>query len=534
MNALERVRAWWQAATPLARASVVTGLTVLVLGAGYLLMGPERLDLVPLYTRMEPSDAQAIVERLEQSKVPHRLSSDGTRVDVPRDQVASLRLSMASEGLPRGGGVGFELFDRNDLMMTDFTQRVNYRRALQGELARTISQMPEVESARVHLAIPENSLFTRNRTEPSASVYLRLMPGRTVSAKQAQGIVHMVSSSVENLPPGKVAVLDGSGRLLGPAPDTDGLGATSRALGLAQDFERHMERRIVELLEPVVGLGNVVSRVNAKLDLSRVEETAEDYDPDNATLRSERTLEEKTSQQRRDRGGLAGTPGNLPQRPDDGGATTPGSESNSDRKTVESDYAVPRTVRKIQRPMGEVQRLSIAVLIDRALPASGGDAEEGLDAPEESDGLAPSAPALSEEALAEVIKKAVGFDPERGDQLEVVFAPFTRPDEGPGTVSQVQAAVVTPWMTVVAALLIAALLVGTVVFTTERRRVRRQQDEESRIREEQERLAKASSSKQDTPVHLKDQVRELAASNVTATVEVLKGWLAPTQENHGG
>ncbi len=534
MNALERVRAWWQAATPIARAAVVTGLTVLVVGAGYLLMGPENLDMAPLYTRLDPGDAQAIAERLEQDDVPHRIGSDGTTIEVPRSRVASLRLSMASEGLPRGGGVGFELFDRSDLMMTDFTQKVNYRRALQGELARTISQMPEVESARVHLAIPDNSLFTRNRTEPSASVYVRLRPGRVLGSKQSQGILHLVSSSVENLPASKVALLDGSGRLLGPPPDSDGLGATSRALGLTQEFERHMERRIVELLEPVAGIGRVVSRVNADLDLSRVEETSEDFDPDNRTLRSERTLEETTSQERAARGGLAGTPGNLPQRPEGNGGNNPGSRSNSDRKTIETDYAVPKIVRRTQRSIGEVQRLSIAVLVDRKGAKPDSDSTEDDPTTEDNDGLDLASPALSEEAIAQVIKKAVGFDPERGDQLQVVFAPFTEPETGPGTTAQVQASMMPSWVPILGAMALMGLLVGGTIFATERRRIKKEREEEARIRAQQEELAKQADGDQEHPIHLKDQVRELAGSNVKATIEVLKGWLAPTQENHGG
>jgi len=429
----QRARSFWNDASPLARASMVTGTVALVSALGFLVFGPERLDMAPLFTRLEPSDAQLIVEELEQRDVAHRLEENGTMISVPRDQVAELRLELASSGLPRGGGVGFELFDQSNLMMTDFTQRVNYRRALQGELARTIGQLPAVDHARVHLALPENSVFTREQTDASASVYVKLLPGRTLSGKQTHGIIHLVSSSVENLSPGRVAVLDRNGRMLGPAPEGDGFGATSRALGITQEYEKRLEKRITALLEPLVGRGRIVARVNADLDLSRVEETEEQYDPDNSTLRSERTLEETTASERGSRGGVAGTPGNLPQRPEDDRTEGKGSTSSSERTTTETDFAIPRTVRKIKRPIGDLQRLSIAVLVDAP-------AEESAPTPDKANEEAASAedalqvasmPRPSPEALSEVIKKAVGFDAERGDQLEVMIAPFSRPEMTP-------------------------------------------------------------------------------------------------------
>lgn len=535
---VERIRAWWSAATPLARALVVTSGITLVTAIGFLAFGPERLDMAPLFTRLEPADAQLIVEELRERKVPHELTASGTSISVPRERVAELRLELASAGLPRGGGVGFELFDQSNLMMTDFTQRVNYRRALQGELARTIGQMPGVESARVHLALPDNSVFTRDQHDASASVYLKLTPGRTISRKQTYGIIHLVSSSVENLSAERVAVLDRNGRMLGPAPDSDGLGVTSRALSITSEFEQHMEQRIVALLEPLVGRGRVVARVNANLDLSRVEETAEDFDPDNSTLRSERTLEETTASERGQRGGVAGTPGNLPQRPEDDRTAGNGSASNSERTTTESDFAIPRTVRKIQRPIGDLNRLSIAVLVDssqpEAEPPPALEGEEEAD-PVAEDGLAPASavPLPSPAALSEVIKKAVGFDDERGDQLEVMIAPFSKPALEDMAASPALAAGIPMWMPVVGLIVFAALVIGGVVWMTERKR--------SRGAMAREMAARAAESRQGSdggepeikrPLHLKDQVRDLAAMNVPATVEVMKQWLAPTPDNH--
>jgi flagellar M-ring protein FliF len=518
------------------RAAFVTAVIALLGAALYGALGADNVSMAPMFTRLDPMDAQSLVEELESRNVPYRLSADGTAVSVPKEQVARLRMEMASAGLPRGGGVGFELFDQSNLMMTDFAQRVNYRRALQGELARTVAQLPEVHTARVHLALPDNSLFTRDRSEASASVYLKLAPGRVLSAKQAQGIVHLVSSSVEGLPPGRVAVLDGNGRLLGPAPDSDGLGATSRALGIAQEYERRMEKRIVDLLEPLAGPGRVVARVSADLDLSRVEETEEQYDPDNSTLRTERTLEETTSQQRREAGGIAGTPGNLPAQPSAPGING-GTRSNSERTTTEADYAIPRTVRRVQRPMGQVQRLSIAVVVDTSEPATDGAEVEGqVQEAEDADVAPPTVNLPSQEALSKVIEKAVGFDPERGDELEVMFASFTHPEEvGVGDMATATASV-PAWIPITGLLVASALLVGLMVFLAERKRQRKIEAAARAAREARERGERMDQLEQEQkrPVHLKDQVRELAANNVNATVEVMKTWLAPTQENHGG
>lgn len=536
----DRVREWWKAASPVARASVVTSAIAILTAVGFLAFGPQRLDMAPLFTRLDPADAQLIIEELDERKVPYELAANGTSISVPREQVAGLRLELASSGLPRGGGVGFELFDQSNLMMTDFTQRVNYRRALQGELARTIGQLPEVENARVHLALPENSVFTRDQHQASASVYLKLLPGRTISRKQAQGIIHLVSSSVENLSPDRVAVLDRNGRMLGPAPETDGFGATSRALGITQDFEQHMEKRIVAMLEPLVGRGRVVARVNADLDLSRVEETAEEYDPDNATLRTERTLDETTTSNRGNAGGIAGTPGNLPQRPDDNRSNGISSTNNSERTTTEADYAIPRTVRKTLRPVGNLQRLSIAVLVDSSsdtpeVPAPEDSAEPAEDAVE-ADGIvvARSTPLPSPEALSEVIKKAVGFDDDRGDQLEVMIAPFSHPqfEEGP---EPMLAASLPLWIPITGIIIFAALVLGVVVFVTERKRSKRARAAD--MARQAAEMRKKNGEEEPTikrPLHLKDQVRDLAAMNMPATVEVLKGWLAPTPDNHGG
>ncbi|MEM9114664.1 MAG: flagellar basal-body MS-ring/collar protein FliF [Myxococcota bacterium] len=534
---MERIKALWTEATPLLRALFVTAVCVLIGTSAMFTFGPDQVDLAPLYTQLDPGDAQAMTEELDARDIPYELRDGGTRIDVPRAEIGRIRMELASAGLPRGGGVGFELFDQGNLMMTDFAQRVNYRRAMQGELARTIAQMPEVDSARVHLALPDNSVFTRDRTEPSASVYIKLRPGRVLTPRQAQGVVHLVSSSVENLPSERVAVLDGNGRLIGPAPGRDGIGAGNRALGLAREVEKQLEGRIIDLVEPLVGPGRAVARVTAELDLSRVEETQENYDPDNSTLRSERTLEENTNQTRNTGGGLAGTAGNLPTRPDGSNIAGPGSNATAARTTTESEFAIPRTIRKVERPMGQVQRLSVAVLLDTAPPSDPLDPEqENATEDGEEEVSTPKRTLPSQEAIAKIIEKAIGFDAERGDELEVMFAPFTRPDDVTvGTMATASVASLPTWIPLAGLLFLAALAIGFTVFASERRRQRRVEAAAAATRAAAARaeMSEEQIQAEKRPKHLKDQVRELADNNVQATVDVLKTWLAPTQENHG-
>src|SRR5262249_49490568 len=208
----------------------------------------------PLFTNLAQADAAAIVDALRAEKVPFEIEDGGRAVLVPSEKLYELRLELASRGLPEGGGVGFEIFDKQTLGQTDFLQRLNYQRALQGELGRTISQLAGVESARIHLAIPERSLFVAENRRPSASVVVKLAAGRTLARAQIDGIVHLVASSVEGLDPDAVTVVDEGGRVLTQDHrDAGSTGASSAALEYQQAFERSTEERIESMLGPIVG-----------------------------------------------------------------------------------------------------------------------------------------------------------------------------------------------------------------------------------------------------------------------------------------
>src|SRR6058998_3748592 len=355
-------------------ATTAVGSLVAVLGLAWWVQRPLYR---PLFTKLAEQDASAIVEALRAEKVPFRLKDGGRAILVPAEQLYELRLALASRGLPEGGSVGFELFDRQTLGQTDFIQRLNYQRALQGELARTISRLGGVESARVHMALPERSLFVGEDRRPSASVVVKLAPGRALSAAQIDGIVHLVAASVEGLAADGVTVVDESGRML--TTDRRGgetVGASSTALEMQASIERQLAERVESMLAAVVGREKAIARVAATLDLARVERTEETYDPERTALRTQRTTRE---QERRD-------------------------ESQS--------YEVSKVVSHTVAPAGVVKQLSVAVLIDGTYTGAGAARK-----------FTPR-PAEEVARLKELVKNAVGFSEARGDRIEITSVPF--------------------------------------------------------------------------------------------------------------
>ncbi len=255
---------------PARRWMVVVVAVASILGFGALIALSNRVDYRPLFSNLNSEDAGEIVKKLKDQKVPYRIASDGKAILVPADKVYDLRLSLASDGLPQGGGVGFEIFDRKNFGMTEFVQKLNYQRALQGELARTIMQIAGVEQARVHLAIPEKSLFKDNEKVPTASVVLKMKPGTILRDSEVQGIVHLVASSIEGMDPDQVTLLDSRGKILSRNSPSDATGRmTSTMMETQRSYERNLEDRLQSLLDRAVGEGKSVARVNATLDFKQ-------------------------------------------------------------------------------------------------------------------------------------------------------------------------------------------------------------------------------------------------------------------------
>lgn len=366
----------------------------------------QRADYQILYSNLAEEDSASIIQKLKELKVPYKISSGA--VMVPSDKVYDIRLQLASQGLPQGGGVGFELFDKTSFTMTDFVQKLNYKRALQGELARTIRSLSEVEQCRVHLTVPEKSLFMTEDERPKASVLVKLKQGRSLSQSQVQGIVHLVSSSVEGLNPKDVAVVNSRGEMLTSA--TEGaFGITNTQREYQQNIEKDLENRIIGILEPIVGRGKVKAKVSAEIDFTKMERTEEKFDPDSQVARSEQKIVEKTMNG--NKGGVPGVSSNLPGKP-----ATPTSlaQMQSEKKSETINYEISKVTSHIINSSGEIKRQSAVVLVDGTYTAQQGSTEKKY------------TPRTSEEIsqFEDMVKKAIGFKAERGDEVRVVNMPF--------------------------------------------------------------------------------------------------------------
>ena len=398
-------------------------------------------DYRVLFSNVSDADGGAIIAALQQMNVPYRFADGGTAIMVPEANVHETRLKLASQGLPKGGLAGFELMENQKFGTSQFAEQVNYQRALEGELARTIQAMQEVQSARVHLALSKPSVFVREQAKPSASVLLTLYPGRMLDRSQVQAIGHLVSSSVPNLPLANVTVVDQSGRLLSSSFQDNASGLDPTQLNYVREVEQGYIKRIEAILGPVVGEDNVRAQVTADVDLDNTEQMAETYrpnqDPANAAVRSTHTAE--AMQNKADaQGGVPGALSNqpptaprmLPTAPAPASASQPAAtgpngqpqqaaaantsgtattgNSSSTRDTT-TNYEVDKTVRRTRAAVGTVRRLSVAVVVNYR-----GDGKTWKP--------------LSEAEMTKLnalVKDAVGFDAKRGDSVNVVNSQFS-------------------------------------------------------------------------------------------------------------
>jgi flagellar M-ring protein FliF len=380
-----------------------------VITAGILLVAwLQKADQQLLFANLSEEDAGAIIQKLNEQKIPYTTTGGG--IMVPADKVYEVRLQLASQGLPQGGGVGYELFDKTSFTMTDFVQKLNYRRALQGELSRTIRSLVEVEQVRVHLVVPEKSLFVQKEDKPKASVLVKLRPGRRLSQGQVQGIVHLVSSSVEGLDPKDVAVVNNSGDILTSTLD-ENLAATGGQNEYARNYEREMETKVNSMLESVVGKGKVKTRVAVSFDFTKMEKTEEKFDPESQVARSEQHSSEKSKGGTS--GGVPGVTSNLPGRQQTAPvqAATP---ATSEKKNDTINYEINKTISHVVSASGDVKKLSVVVLVDGIYTAQSGSTEKKYSPRPEDEVL----------QLEDMVKKTVGFTAGRGDEVKVVNMPF--------------------------------------------------------------------------------------------------------------
>lgn len=424
------------------RMIILIALAGSVAGLIALALWTQQPDMQVLFTNLNGEDAAAIIDKLKETKVPYETTGGGSTVLVPSAQVHDLRLQLATQGLPHGGGVGYEIFDRTSIGMSEFVQKLNYRRALQGELARTIAQMPEVERARVHLAIPERRLFANEQDRARASVSLALRNGQTLTKAQVQGVVHLIASSVEGLQARDVTVVDGHGNMLSSTATDETAGLTNTQLEYQRTIERDIETRIQTMLERIVGLNKAVVRVSSLVDFRKVETTEERYDPNGQVVRSEQRGQEKSNGVNGISGGVPGVQSNVPPGTDQEPAQS--SSSNSQTKNETVNYEISRTVSKIVEPIGAIKKLSVAVLVDGLYEAQ--KAGEG----EQASGEAKKYLPRSEEdmkRIEDIVKKAMGYSPERQDQVQVVNVQFGfGPEEPQAAGVEAVAEAPKPWI----------------------------------------------------------------------------------------
>lgn len=394
-----------------------------------------------LFSDLKSSDAQAIVEKLKASNVAYKLANGGTMISVPSEKVSELRLQMAGSNTLTGGHVGFDIFDRGSLGTTDFTQKVNYQRALEGELAKTLEAMDEVETARVHITAPRESVFAEKAEKGKASVVLRIRANRELSRERTEAVVNLIASASEGLDPSDVAVMDTKGRLLtSPGRNTPGgihSAAFNSHIEAKQRLETETAARIVSLLEPVVGQGRVQADVAAEVDFSQVEQTEEKYDPKSSVIRSQQTTNEYRTPGSSFNGGLVGARANDPSLRQPNASPTPTPAPGTPAATAQPtptlppqispdqrnastvNYEIDKTIKRTIGGVGKVTRMSASVLVDNKLVSGNSVART----PEEL------------KKIQELVGAAIGADQQRGDLVVVESFSFDRSNAEPSKLS---------------------------------------------------------------------------------------------------
>lgn len=405
-----------------ARMAAMAAVTLALIGFfSFLMIQMTTPQMVPLFTDLSVDDSASIIKDLERQAVPYQLKSDGAIIMVPKDKVARLRMKLAESGLPKGGGVGYEIFDKTDsLGTTTFVQNINHLRALEGELARTIRSIDRVQAARVHLVLPERPLFSRDKVDASASIVLKVRGA--LEPQQVRAIRHLVASAVNGLKPDRVSVIDESGKLLadGATPDNPLNGASSDERKLA--YENRLRSEVETIVSSVVGPGHARVQINADFDVNRITQTSDKFDPDGRVLRSSQTREEQSSATTDNRDGSVSVGTELPgsnrqqQQPADSG-----SRGDQSRKTEEIvNYEISRTTKTEVIEAGRVNRISAAVLVDGIY--SKNDKGEVAYQPRPKEEL---------DRIATLVRSAIGFDAKRGDQVEVVNLRFAETTPSP-------------------------------------------------------------------------------------------------------
>lgn len=413
------------------KVMLLAGIAAVVAVMVVVFMWSQQPDYKVLFSNFSDKDGGDIVASLEQMNVPYKFSEGGTAILVPAAQVHQARLKIAAQGLPKGGNIGFELLENQKFGVSQFVEQVNFQRGLEGELERSVQSISAVQAARIHLAIPKPSVFVRDQQKPSASVLLNLHPGRTLDQPQVSAIVHLVASSIPELSPSSVTIVDQNGNLLTDSTKKDG--ATNldpSQIKYVEELQKNIVKRVESIISPIVGAENVHAEASADVDFSTLEQAAETYKPNQAAdatvIRSQQTAESQSSTPNT-ASGMPGAVSNQPQanqaqppaNPTVGGPATTGSTaSNSSaamntQKNTTTNYELDKTIRYTQQAMGGVKRLTVAVVVNykKDTDKNGKVTTRPLTAAEKTQ-------------ISDLAKQAMGFREDRGDSLSVVNSSF--------------------------------------------------------------------------------------------------------------
>nr|WP_283812805.1 flagellar basal-body MS-ring/collar protein FliF [Bradyrhizobium tropiciagri] len=393
-----------------ARLAAMVAVTAALIGFfAFVIMRVTTPQMTTLFTDLSTEDSSAIIKELERQAMPFELRNDGAIIMVPKDKVTRLRMKLAEGGMPKGGGVGYEIFDKSDALgTTSFVQNINHLRALEGELARTIRAIDRVQAARVHLVLPEKPLFSRETPEPSASIVLRVRGA--LEPQQIRAIRHVVASAVNGLKPQRVSIVDEAGQLLADGAQSDADAAVGDERRAA--FEKRMRKQVEDIVSSVVGAGRARVQLSADFDYNKITQTSDKFDPEGRVLRSTQTREE--SSLTADNSGQVTVNNELPGNQNQDNAARARDQSKKSEET--NNYEISRTTKTEVTEAGRVNRISVAVLVDGAYAKN-----------EKGEMVYQDRPKEQLDRIAALVRSAIGFDQKRGDQVEVVNLRFAEP-----------------------------------------------------------------------------------------------------------
>ena len=519
---------------------IVIVLLLSAVGFGSLIYWNNRPDYQVLFSNVSQEDGGEILAKLKEKKIQYQLTNNGTTILISRDQVYDTRITLAAEGLPKGGGVGFEVFDRTNLGTTDFVQKLNYQRALQGELSRTIKQIKEVEQARVHIVSPKESLFVEEQKKPTASVFIKTRSGMTLGAPQVEGIVHLVASAIEGLEPGNITVVDTSGKILSKRVEAGLIGQmTNGQLEYQRNIEEGLKKKIQGMLEEVLGLNKAIARVSTEIDFQEINIVEESYNP-TPVIRSEQRSAEKSSSatgvnppregkaevapDRKAPRTKAGIPGETTSKSASTFPPSPSSVSSSERQNEIRNFEISKVNRQIKNPVGSVKKISVAVIVD-------GTYKETSGAKEAKTKQYVSRPPEEMKSLEGIIKRAIGYDEKRGDQVELINMPFSwaiQEEELKAEKKVIWKEYVLDFYKPVVSLLLAVLFIFFVVRPFLKRRPSSPQERAVPLLAQEEQPPAAEAPRMagvKKPLEIRDQILQLVQEDPSKTAGIVKTWI---------